>query len=165
MVREADHGEIDHLAQLWFDSWHPSHARLAPPHLVRLRTLENFRDRLQAMLAEIRVVGPPGAPVGFCALKGDELYQLFVAQEAHGSGAAARLIADAESRLAARGVETTWLACAIGNDRAARFYEKCGWHRTGTVTAMADTAVGPFPVQHWRYEKRLASSSDERGMG
>jgi GNAT superfamily N-acetyltransferase len=159
MVREADHAEIDHLAQLWFDVWHQSHARLAPPHLVQLRTLENFRDRLQAMLADIRVIGPPGALVGFCALKGDELHQLFVAQEAHGSDVARKLIADAELRLAERGVETAWLTCAIGNDRAARFYEKCGWHRTGTITAMAETALGPFPVENWRYEKRLASSS------
>jgi GNAT superfamily N-acetyltransferase len=159
MVREADLAEIDHLAQLWFDVWHQSHAPLAPPHLVRLRTRDNFRDRLRAMLADTRVIGPPGAPLGFCALKGDELHQLFVAQTAHGSGVAKTLIADAESRLAQRGVETTWLTCAIGNDRAARFYEKCGWHRTGTITAMADTALGPFPVQNWRYEKRLNRAS------
>jgi hypothetical protein len=25
--------------------------------------------------------------------------------------------------------QTTYLACAIGNDRAARFYEKRGWQR------------------------------------
>ena len=28
-------------------------------------------------------------------------------------------------------VEVAWLACAIGNDRAARFYEKSGWRRAG----------------------------------
>jgi len=163
MVREADHAEIDQLAQLWFDAWHQSHARLAPPHLVGLRTLDNFRDRLQAMVADVRVIGPLGAPVGFCALKGDELYQLFVAQEAHGSGAAARLIADAESRLAARGVETTWLACAIGNDRAARFYEKCGWQRVGTIIDPVDTSEGPFPLEVWRYEKPLSADGDAAG--
>jgi hypothetical protein len=30
------------------------------------------------------------------------------------------LIADAEARLAEAGIATAWLACAIGNDRAAR---------------------------------------------
>jgi len=37
-----------------------------------------------------------------------------------------------------------WLACAIGNERAARFYEKCGWHRTGVVTSRLDAPSGNF---------------------
>ena len=56
-VRPADAGEVDHLAQLWHDAWHGSHASLAPPELVRLRTLPNFRDRLAVMLPDISVVG------------------------------------------------------------------------------------------------------------
>ena len=159
MLREINAAEIDQLAQLWFDVWHQSHAPLSPPDLVRLRTLDNFRERLQAVRADIRVVGPSGAIIGFCALKQDELYQLFVAQAAHGSDVARRLIADAEARLVERGVGTAWLTCAIGNERAARFYEKCGWRRTGTVVNMAETSQGPFPVQIWRYEKRLALPS------
>jgi ribosomal protein S18 acetylase RimI-like enzyme len=39
---------------------------------------------------------------------------------------AAALIADAEAMLAEHGVEMAWLACAVGNNRAARFYEKSG---------------------------------------
>src|SRR6187402_2859403 len=104
-VRPADAGEIDHLVRLWHDAWHGSHAHLAPPELVRLRTLSSFRDRLEAMLSEVCVAGPAGAPLGLCALRGDELYQLFVSPEAHGSGVAAALINDAEARFAARGVE------------------------------------------------------------
>lgn len=155
-VRPAEAGEIAHLARLWHDAWHEAHAPLVPPELTRLRTPDNFRERLQTVLADIRVAGPLGAPLGFCALKGEELNQLFVSSEARGSGVAALLIADAEAWLAARGVETAWLACAVGNDRAARFYEKSGWHRAGTVTNPADTPSGPFPLLVWRYEKRLA---------
>jgi len=155
-VRPADAGEIDHLAQLWHDAWHGSHASLAPPELVRLRTLENFRDRLAAVLPDISVAGPAGAPSGFCAIKGDELYQLFVSSAAHGTGVAAALIADAETRLAARGVEQAWLACAVGNMRAARFYEKSGWRNAGTFVMLSETSNGPFPIDHWRFEKRLA---------
>jgi GNAT superfamily N-acetyltransferase len=154
-VRPADADEIDHLARLWHDAWHGSHAHLAPPELVRLRTLSSFRDRLEAMLPDVCVVGAAGAPLGLCALKGDELYQLFVSPEAHGSGVAAALIADAEARLAARGVELAWLACAVGNMRAARFYEKSGWHRAGTFVMLSETSNGPFPVDQWRFEKRL----------
>jgi GNAT superfamily N-acetyltransferase len=158
-VRPADAGEIDHLARLWHDVWHESHAPLAPPELVRLRTLASFRERLQASLLDVYVVGPVGAPLGLCVLRDDELYQLFVALEAHGAGVAAALIADAEARLAARGVETAWLACAIGNTRAARFYEKSGWHLAGTFVMMSETSNGPYPVDQWRFEKRLVHST------
>jgi ribosomal protein S18 acetylase RimI-like enzyme len=123
-VRAAEELEIDHLAKLWYDGWHDSHARIVPAELTRLRTLESFRDRLQAALPNVRVVGPSGAPVGFCIVRDDELYQLFVSAQSRGSGVASALIADAEARLAKIGVETAWLACAIGNERAARFYEK-----------------------------------------
>jgi ribosomal protein S18 acetylase RimI-like enzyme len=158
-VRSAEGAEIEHLARLWHDSWHETHAPLSPPELTRLRTLASFRERLEAALPDIRVGGPVGAPDGFCVLKGEELYQLFVSADARGSGVASALIADAEARLAERGVETAWLACAIGNDRAARFYEKSGWRLAGTVINPAETTNGPFPLQVWRYEKRLSAST------
>ena len=73
------------------------------------------------MLPDTSVAGPSGAPVGLCVLRDDELYQLYVAREARGSGVAQELVADAETRLAANGVSVAWLACAIGNERAGRF--------------------------------------------
>jgi GNAT superfamily N-acetyltransferase len=154
-VRSADESEIDFLAMLWYEGWHESHPPLVPPELTRLRTLDSFRSRLQILGRSIRVVGPPGAPLGFAIVKGNELYQLFVARDARGSGAAAALIADAEARLTASGVRNAWLSCAIGNDRAARFYEKSGWRRAGTMINQLDTASGKFPMEVWRFEKRL----------
>jgi ribosomal protein S18 acetylase RimI-like enzyme len=154
-VRAADQSEIGHLARVWFDSWHESHAAIVPAALTRLRTLENFRDRLRAALPDIRVVGPPGSPLGFCIVKGTEVYQLFVAAAARRSGAAAALMADAEARLLEGGVDTAWLACAIGNARAARFYEKSGWQRVGTMRNLAETSEGTFPLEVWRFEKVL----------
>ncbi len=158
-VRSADPAEIHRLARLWHEVWHEFHAPMMPPELARLRTLESFRERLQAALPDIYVAGPLGAPVGFCVLKGDELYQLFVSPEARGSGAAAALIADAETRLAERGVETAWLACAVGNVRAARFYEKGGWRLAGAIVNPTETSSGPFPLEVWRYEKQLTRST------
>jgi hypothetical protein len=58
-------------------------------------------------------------------------------------------------RLANAGVTTAWLACAIGNDRAARFYEKHGWHRAGTTINFAETSAGVFRLEVWRYEKSI----------
>jgi GNAT superfamily N-acetyltransferase len=158
-VRSADAAEIEHLARLWYDGWHRTHAPLVPPELIRLRTIESFRERLQAALPNVRVSGPLGAPIGFYGLKGDELHLLFVSPEAHGSGVAAALIADAEAMLAEHGVEMAWLACAVGNNRAARFYEKSGWRLAGTFLNSAETSSGPFSLEAWRYEKRLARSN------
>lgn len=101
------------------------------------------------------VVGPVGKPFGLCTLRGDELYQLYVAREARGSGAARLLIEDAEQRLRGQGLSNAWLACAIGNNRAARFYEKSGWYNAGTVHHTVELESGPFSFDIWRYEKGL----------
>jgi ribosomal protein S18 acetylase RimI-like enzyme len=158
-VRAAVAAELDVLAQIWHDAWHEAHAHLVPAELTRLRTLENFRERLNAALPQVRVVGPSGEPFGFCIVKGDELDHLFVSTKARGSGAATVLVADAEARMAQSGVKVAWLACAIGNERAARFYEKCGWRRTGTIVHLAKTSQGDFPLEAWRYEKSLAGEA------
>jgi ribosomal protein S18 acetylase RimI-like enzyme len=161
--RFAEEVEIDQLAKIWYQGWHESHAPIVPVELTRLRTLESFRERLEAALPNVRVVGPPGEPVGFCIVKDNELYQLFVAAQARGSGVAARLIADAEARLFQSGAKSAWLACAIGNERAAKFYEKCGWRRTGTMVNLAETSNGTFALEVWRYEKSLTARADAVG--
>jgi GNAT superfamily N-acetyltransferase len=155
-VRSARKTEVDHLARVWHDAWHEAHARIVPAALTRVRTFANFRKRLEAALPAVRVVGPPGTPLGFHIVQGSELYQLFVAAEARGTGVARALIADAEAMLAGKGVRTAWLACAQGNERAARFYEKCGWRRVGTVINHLRTEEGPFDLEVWRYEKALS---------
>ena len=53
--RDATPDEIDALAHLWFEGWRDAHATIVPVELVRLRTLDNFRERLRAAIAETRV--------------------------------------------------------------------------------------------------------------
>jgi GNAT superfamily N-acetyltransferase len=154
-IRDAKLSEIGLLAKIWFDGWQDAHARIVPATLARLRTLQSFEERLRVASTAVRVAGAVGAPVGFYFLKGAELYQFFVSSNARGSGVAAVLMADAEARLSESGIHTAWLACAIGNDRAARFYEKCGWLRTGTVTDNVEVPGGTFALEVWRYEKSL----------
>jgi GNAT superfamily N-acetyltransferase len=155
VIRPADAAELDRLATIWHQGWQDAHAGVLPEELARRRTWERFRERLAAALADTRVVGPPGAPLGLCIVKGDELYQLYVAPEARGAGVAAALIADAEARIAAGGARVAWLTCAIGNQRAARFYEKQGWRNAGVVTSRLETPEGTYALEVWRYEKRV----------
>src|SRR3954469_14904721 len=68
-VRPAQAADIDHLARLWHQGWNDAHGTLAPQGLVRARTLESFRERLVAALADTRVGGPVGQPSGLCMIK------------------------------------------------------------------------------------------------
>lgn len=154
-VRRAEPDEAEMLARLWYDGWRDAHAAIVPDVLVRARTRESFAERMAAAISDVRTIGPAGAPLGFSLLDSDELNQLYVANTARGTGVGTILIAEAEERLASTGVETAWLACAIGNDRAAGFYERRGWSRAGTVAVTLDLPDGPFDLPVWRYEKRV----------
>lgn len=155
MLRNARSTDVDRLAEIWYEGWQDAHAALLPDELKQLRTPESFRERLLQRLASTRLAELDGEVVGFCTLKDDELYQLFISAPARGTGIAAALVADAEMRLKASGLATAWLGCAIGNDRAARFYEKCGWKRAGSSVIAVETSEGSFDLEVWRYEKRL----------
>jgi GNAT superfamily N-acetyltransferase len=154
-VKAATPDDIEPLARLWHDGWQDGHGAILPAELARLRTLDSFRTRLEEALPQLRVIGPVGAPRAFHPIKADELYQFYVAAEARGTGVARELMADAEATLAGKGVHTAWLACAIGNDRAARFYEKAGWTLAGTFNVPTETSSGPYPLEVWRYENAV----------
>lgn len=154
-LRAAQPSELTALAGLWHQGWRDAHLTLVPEALVALRTLDSFTDRMAAALPGVRVLGPVDAPLGFHFIKADELNQFYLAGAARGTGAAATLMADAEARLLDLGITTPWLACAIGNARAARFYEKSGWTLARTEVVPTETSAGMFPLEVWRYEKRL----------
>jgi GNAT superfamily N-acetyltransferase len=157
VIRDAQLSEIGALTKIWYDGWQDAHSQILPAELARARTLESFARRMEVALGDVRVTGPSECLLGFHMLKGDELYQFYVAAPARGAGVAAALIEDAEARLAQRGVEVAWLACAIGNQRAARFYEKRRWTRAASIVSELETDNGTFKLEVWRYEKRLAS--------
>lgn len=158
-IRDAVDEDLVPLARLWHQGWIDAHAGLLPEALARLRTAESFEERMRAALGSVRTAGAPGAPLGFHWIKGDELYQVYVAAEARGQGLAQALMADAEAQFRARGIARPWLACAIGNERAARFYRKSGWTMTGVECVPAETAEGPFPLDVWRFERVLETET------
>lgn len=158
-VRRAQQDELEDLATIWHEGWLDAHAGLLPPDLARYRTLDSFRQRLHAALPDVRVAGPAGNPTGFCLLRGAELYQLYVAAPGRRAGIGAALLGDAEARLSAEGIRVAWLACAIGNERAALFYRRHGWERVRTMVTALETEAGPFPLKVWRFEKAITPAS------
>lgn len=146
------------ISQIWEAGWHEAHAEIVPSELRELRTTESFLDRTLANLSDARIAVEGPVVLGLCMTKENELYQLYVSRSARGLGVAQALIRDAEARIRAAGHNTAWLACAIGNERALRFYEKQGWTDAGQQVVALDTSEGTFPLEVWRFERRLDTS-------
>lgn len=156
--RGATAEDIRPLTRLWHDGWRDAHAAILPGEVAAQRTLDNFGERLKLGLQNLRVIGPVGDPDGFSYIRQDELYQFYVHRRARGTGAAALLMSATERQFADAGTGLAWLACAIGNDRAARFYEKMGWRRVAVATIILELRNGDYPLDVWRYEKRCGST-------
>lgn len=158
-IRPAHPADLDALAAIWYDGWRDAHLAIVPDALIRARSRESFLPRLHEAFGDVRVAGPLGAPEGFVMLKHDELYQLYVGAGDRGRGVAQALIADAEEQLAARGHAQAWLACAIGNGRAERFYQKSGWTNAGRMTVRLEIPAGECLLEVWRFERTLSAAA------
>ncbi len=154
--RCAQADDLPPLAALWQDGWREAHLAHVPAELTALRTLPDFLRRLKEFGAALRVAGPVGAPMGFCAIAGNHIDQLFVAPAARATGLAARLLSDGETRIARSGAQMAELECVIGNHRARRFYLRQGWRERGIETAILKTSAGPFAMDCMIFEKSVA---------
>lgn len=154
-LRPAVPDDMGTVAEIWYRAWRVAHVGHVPDGLTAGRTLEAFHERTPSRVADTTVAEVDGRVVGFVMVEGDELEQLFVDPDHHGTGVAAPLLADGEQRIAAAGHAVAWLAVVVGNARARRFYEKHGWYDAGDlpyeVTALGETFVSPCR----RYEKHL----------
>jgi GNAT superfamily N-acetyltransferase len=92
--------------------------------------------------------------VGFAMVRDDQVEEVYVAASARGTGVAAALLRDAESRVAVS-FDAAWLAVAAGNARARRFYERQGWRDAGGFDYDAEIAGGTMPMPCRRYVKAL----------
>ncbi len=156
-IRRLKPADLEPLSRLWHATWHEAHAAHVSPRLTRRRTLASFRTRLEAMAKRIRVVGRPGEPLGFCAVKGAEIDQLFTSTNGRGTGAAARLLADGEDRIRTAGHQTASLYCIPQNTRALRFYEKSGWQIARRENAPIETSEGTIELDCLLLTKDLAT--------
>lgn len=154
-LRDARDDDAEAIARLWLQGWIDAHAGLVPEALEATRTLPEFRARTRGLIPLTRIAWRDGSVAGFTMVKHDELYQMYVGAAGRGTGIAQNLIRDAEAHIAATGHDAAWLNCAIGNERAARFYRKCGWMYEARVVDHVDTSAGPFAMDLWRFVKRL----------
>lgn len=143
------------MTALWLQGWYEAHAAIVPAELTALRTQDSFADRLARDLGATRVGAIDGLLAGFHIIKDAEVYQFYVGENARGTDFAMALMHDAEEALRSQDIKNIWLACSIGNDRAAAFYRKAGWTNVGTETLDLDTSTGTFPLTVWRFEKTL----------
>jgi GNAT superfamily N-acetyltransferase len=131
-IRRPTENDRAAVASLWHDAWHDGHGSVLPPAIVAERTEATFVARLSEFGAsDLLVAERDGVIVGFAALLGDEVDQLYVAGGARGTGIARTLIAAAEAELGRRGVERAVIQCSEGNVRAHRFYSRTGWTDSG----------------------------------
>ena len=153
-IRLAIPDDVTAIAELWNEGWHDGHAAIAPVELTTVRILPSFIERTKAHLSTT-YVADSGEVAGFFMLEANDIYQMYVSRAGRGTGLAQQLIAEAERLIASHGHAIATLACSIGNDRAARFYEKCGWTREGTKFEQLEVSGGIFPLEVWAYEKSL----------
>ncbi len=77
------------------------------------------------------VTGPAGLPHPALSPADGELYRLYLAKAAQGSGLAARLMDTALAWLDPQGDRRLWLGVWSGNLRAQRFYARYGFEKAG----------------------------------
>lgn len=126
-TRPATIEDLDALTDIWHDGWHEAHAEYVPNELIELRDRDSLRIRMEKMLDDTDVVGPIGAPIGFCTVMDDEIYQFYVAPAGRGTGAANALIKAGETRIKAAGFDAAKLYVLPENPRAQAFYRRHGW--------------------------------------
>jgi GNAT superfamily N-acetyltransferase len=153
VLRPADVGDADAVAEIWFAGWRDGHLGHVPDELLPERTRESFAARAAARVDETVVAIVAGTVAGFVVVVGDEVEQVYVAARHRGSGVAAGLLAEAERLVAAGGHERAWLAVVAGNARARAFYERNGWTDDGRFDYLAEGSAGPIPVPCQRYVK------------
>src|SRR5215475_8800251 len=154
LLRPASRDDADAIAALWHRGWIDGHLGHVPEALHPYRRLEDFQQRVPPRLGTTTVATLGPEIVGFVTVQGDEVEQLYVAEAARGGGVASLLLRHGEQVIAPR-YPSAWLAVAVGNARARRFYERQGWSDAGALDYAAETTAGPVSVPCRRYERAV----------
>ncbi|ODN69931.1 GNAT family N-acetyltransferase [Methylobrevis pamukkalensis] len=158
-IRDALPSDREGIVAIWMEGWHDAHGSLFAPEVAARRTVDDFRRRAAYPFDRLLVACRDSAVIGFIALRGREVDQLYVGRGARGTGVADRLLAAAEDALAQAGVEVVRIECAVGNVRARDFYVRHGYADAGIedrpIWTAPDEAERSFPMH--RFDKTLST--------
>ena len=156
ILRPATAEDIPSIASIWHRGWQYGHIGHVPDELTTARTERSFWSRTAERLPDTTIAEIEGDVAGFVMVVDDEVEQVYVGEDHRGSGIASVLLTEAEHRVQRGGHETAWLAVVAGNERARRFYAKCGWVDEGRFDYRAQGPDGPITVPARRYVKAVA---------
>jgi GNAT superfamily N-acetyltransferase len=156
ILRPATAEDIPSIASIWHRGWQDGHIGHVPDELTTARTERSFWSRTAERLPDTTIAEIEGDVAGFVMVVDDEVEQVYVGEDHRGSGIASVLLTEAEHRVQRGGHETAWLAVVAGNERARRFYAKCGWVDEGPFDYRAQGPDGPITVPARRYVKAVA---------
>jgi predicted cupin superfamily sugar epimerase/GNAT superfamily N-acetyltransferase len=165
VLRAATLDDVPAIARVWHAGWHDAHDGRVPASVVALRTQASFLERAVPLVPHSIVADRNGEVIGFTATGGDEVAELFVADEARGTSAARRLLRAAEEVVRRAGHDQACLGVVTGNARARRFYEREGWRDGGDVDNPVEGRDGPIPVSTRLYLKDLARPPLAEALG
>ncbi len=158
------------IAEAHIRSWQAAYRGLLPDEMLAgldahmERRTSIWTDVITARDLDVIVIELAGAVVGFARVslcrdedhgllhKVGEVQAIYLREEAWGLGAGRMLMAEAERRLAARGLTDGCLWVLDSNARARRFYEAAGWFTDGAEKA--ETMPGAS-LHEVRYVKAL----------
>ena len=144
-VRRARAGDARQIAEVHVRTWRAAYRHAFPAELLDGFSVDEreamWRRALASGRAAVFVAEEDAGAVGFASAgtsegeKGvGELYALYVAPEAWGSGAARELIGAVHAWLREHGFASALLWVLEDNPRARRFYEREGWRHDGGRT-------------------------------
>jgi ribosomal protein S18 acetylase RimI-like enzyme len=155
ILRPATAEDIPSIASIWHRGWLDGHIGHVPERLMAARNERSFWFRAARRLPDTTIAELEGAVAGFVMVVDDEVEQVYVGEDHRGSGVAKVLLAEAERRVQQCGYDIAWLAVVAGNERARRFYAKCGWVDEGPFDYQAQGPDGPITVPSHRYVKAV----------
>jgi ribosomal protein S18 acetylase RimI-like enzyme len=167
-VREATQADLDRVSDVKVRSWADTYAGLVEPAVLR-----PFLDR-DAQLAELRekvthsgtlllvAENGPGVVAGFALTylhdePGPWLESLHVLRELRRAGIGTLLVRATAARVMTRGYTSLRLGVIVGNDAAARFYQRLG----GTMIGIEPVSWAPgaaHEVYGWEDLAALSAS-------
>lgn len=162
------------IARVHVASWQWAYAGLLPDDvLAGLSVPERaarWRDILSAEDAGVTfVAGGPAGAVGFVSVgpgREDvgrpgvgELYALYVHPAVAGTGVGRRLHDHGLAWLGSGGLLPAHLWLLDGNERARRFYERCGWRPDGVTKREAHPDGFEMAVTRWVWDRPVPASA------